>query len=289
MPGLHDLSRAVTSLVAALGIAALKPLAGIAQGTASERWVVCYNDSPAPFSLAAYDVVVLDPDNHPSLEPSTSRGRTVLAYLSLTQIGRGRRTYESLQAAGIVIEAHPSWEGAYYLDFRRPEWTRTVLEDLVPRALDMGFTGLFLDTLDDAEFLETREPGRYAGMRDAAVALVRAIRHHYPDIVLMVNRGYALMPRIASEVDILLGESVLSTFDAETKSYRRVSPADAEWQMAALRRARAANPSLRLFTLDYWDEADPAGVRWLYQNQRANGFAPYVSTFMLDRVVKEPQ
>lgn len=266
------------------------PFAGVGtHADAAERWAVCYNDSPSSFDLAAYDVVVLDPDRHPPLAAITDRGKTALAYLSLTQIGRHRSVFPALQASGVVLEAHAVWTDAHYLDFRRPEWTRTVIEDLVPQAIGAGFTGLFLDTLDDAEFLERRNPVRYRGMRRAAVELVKAIRHHYPQVVLMVNRGYAVVPEIAGTIDILLGESVLTTFNPATKAYRRVSPSDVEWQWNALRQARSLNPALKVFTLDYWDPADEEGVRRLYREERANGFAPYVATPLLDKLVKEPR
>jgi hypothetical protein len=105
----------------------------------------------------------------------------------------------------------------------------------------------------------------------------------------MVNRGYALMPEIAGSIDIVLGESVLTTFDAATRAYARVPEPDVAWQVEALRRAKALNPALRIFTLDYWDPADTAGVRRIYAEQRANGFVPYVSTPMLDTLIEEPR
>ncbi|MGE0590973.1 MAG: endo alpha-1,4 polygalactosaminidase [Vicinamibacterales bacterium] len=278
------------TLAAWLRVAVVWLLAGGGvRAEAAERWVVCYTAAPSPFDLAAYDVVVLDGDVHPPLGPIVDRGRTALAYLSLTQLGRGRDVFAALDAAGVVLDAHPVWGDAHYLDFRRPEWTRTVIEDLVPRMLSAGFTGLFLDTLDDAAFLEGQDPVRYRGMREAAVRLVQTIRQHYPDVVLMVNRGYDLMPDIAGSIDIVLGESVLTTFEPTTKAYARVAPADAAWQVSALRRARARNPRLQVFTLDYWDPADREGIRRLYAEQRANGFVPYVATPLLDVLVEEPR
>jgi uncharacterized protein (TIGR01370 family) len=283
-------SRFFTSSAAVLRVAAIGLMAGSSvRAEAAERWVVCYSDRPSPFDLAKYDVVVLDADHHPPLGPLVERRRTVLGYLSLTQLGRGRAVFGALQASGVVLDRHPVWTDAHYVDFRRPEWTRTVIETLVPRALEAGFTGLFLDTLDDAEYLETRDPVRYRGMRHAAVALVRTIRHHYPGIVLMVNRGYAIVPEIAGSIDILLGESVHATFDPQTKTPRRAAESDVAWQVGALRAAKRLNPQLRVFTLDYWDPADAAGVKRLYREARANGFSPYVSTPLLDTLVLEPQ
>jgi uncharacterized protein (TIGR01370 family) len=280
--------RALTAGFAAA--AALWPSAGAgARVDGPQRWAVCYTDRPAAADLAEYEVVVLDADHRPSLGPLIERGRTVLAYLSLTQLGRGRDVFPGLRQAGAVLEQHPVWTDAHYLDFRHPAWARAVLEELVPRALDAGFTGLFLDTLDDAEYLERTDPVRHRGMTDAAVRLVRAIRHQYPQAVLMVNRGYALLPEIAGSIDILLGESVLSTFDPATKAYRRVPEADVAWQVNALRQGKALNPRLRVFTLDYWDPEDVEGLRRLYREQRGTGFVPYVSTPMLDTLVEEPR
>ncbi len=252
------------------------------------RWAVCYSDRPECAELARYELVVLDAVHHPPLAPIRERRRTVLAYLSLTEMGEAHAAFADLKATGAVLDEHPGWSGTHYVDFRRPEWSRLVLDRLIPEALAAGFTGMFLDTLDDAAFLEARDPVAYRGMQEAAVTLVRAIRKAHPGAVLMVNRGYTLMPQIADAIDILLGESVITTFDSKTKRYGRMSAADVAWQVDQLRRARALNPALQLYTLDYWDPADLEGLRTLYAQQRANGFHPYVSTPMLDRIVDEP-
>jgi polysaccharide biosynthesis protein PelA len=279
----------LAGILTSLHVSALWLIAGTRVHAANKpRWVVCYSDRPSPFDLARYDVVVLDPDRRPNLGPMVDRNRTILGYLSLTQMGRERTQFRALADAGVVLGEHPIWKGAHYLDFRRPEWTRVVIEEIVPRALSAGFSGLFLDTLDDAEFLERQDPVKFKGMRAAAIQLVHAIRHHFPAIVLMANRGYAVMPEIAGSIDMVLGESVLATFDPDTRAYRLVAPRDVEWQVNALRAARAVNPRLKIFTLDYWDPSDRQGIRRLYETQRRNGFIPYVSTPMLDTVVQEP-
>lgn len=287
MSGTVRIGAAATRLVT---LAAAWLLAGVGpRAQAPVRWAVCYSDRPAPADLARYDLVVLDAVHHPPLAPILERRRTVLAYLSLTEIGRAHDAFPGLERAGVVLDAHPAWSGTHYLDFRRPEWTRAVLEHLVPRALAAGFNGIFLDTLDDAAFLEGRDPQRYRGMREAAVRLVRAIRQQHPHMVLMVNRGYDLLPEIAGSIDILLGESVVATFDPATKAYARVTEADVAWQVQALRQAKTLNPALQILTLDYWDPADVDGIQRIYREQRANGFSPYVATPMLDVLVEEPR
>ena len=53
--------------------------------------------------------------------------------------------------------------------------------------------------------------------------------------------------------------------------------------------SKRRNSKLEIFTLDYWDPADPAGIARIYREQRDNGFEPYVSTVELDRIIPEPE
>jgi len=60
-------------------------------------------------------------------------------------------------------------------------------------------------------------------------------------------------------------------------------------QVKLLQAVQKRRPGLKIFTLDYWDPADIAGVTRIYREQRANGFEPYVATVELDRIVREPR
>jgi hypothetical protein len=105
----------------------------------------------------------------------------------------------------------------------------------------------------------------------------------------MMNRGYDLLPEVEKDIDIVLGESVYATYDFENKIYRWVPEDDYGYQVNLLRAAQKRCPSLRIFTLDYWNPNDKAGLRKIYRVQRANGFEPYVSTIELNRIVPEPR
>jgi uncharacterized protein (TIGR01370 family) len=253
------------------------------------RWAVVYAGAADAVALSDYDLVVLDADRYPPLQPLRARGRTVLSYLSLTQAGRHRAFFDGLVRSGVVGEVHPSWPDSHYLDFRRPEWTKLILDELIPKAIERGFGGLLLDTLDDAEHLERTAPEKNAGMRQAAIRLVQAIRQQYPSLILMMNRGYGLLPELAGSIDVLLGESVVASFNAATKAYVKVVASDVDWQVNALKDAVARNPRLTVCTLDYWDPSDLDGIRQIYRDQRARGFVPYVSTPLLDRLIPEPR
>jgi uncharacterized protein (TIGR01370 family) len=263
-------------------------VAGPLAAATSVPWVVYYSKEVAPASLLPYEVIVLDSDNHPPLQLLQDRGKVLLGYLSLGEVADYRHYFGELKQQGILLHEHPVWKGSFYVDLRNPGWTSRVIEDLVPAVLDRGFQGLFLDTLDDAKALENADSERFRGMTDAAVQLVRAIRLQYPQIIIMLNRAYDILPEVATCLDMALGESVYADYDFKTKAYGLVDPSLYQWQVSRLKEAQGLNPKLQVMTLDYWDPADSAGVAKIYKEQRANGFSPYVATINLDVIVPEP-
>ena len=271
---------------------ALLPVAGFtntADSGVSERWLAYYSDKASPADFRAYDLLVLDSDYRPVLAPLAEHGKTLLGYLSLGEAEHYRHHFSALQEQGLLLEENPNWKGSYFLDIRERVWTERVIYELIPFLLHQGFDGVFLDTLDGPLHLEREDPERYQGMGEAAVRLVRTIRKQFPHIRIMLNRAYEILPQVAGDIDIVLGESVYADYDFGSKSYKRVPPQLYQLQLAYLKKAQQINPRLKVFTLDYWEPDDEHGIAEIYRAQRANGFVPYVATVALDRIVSEPR
>ncbi|MBF0623403.1 MAG: endo alpha-1,4 polygalactosaminidase [Magnetococcales bacterium] len=260
-----------------------------ARGGPPIPWAALYSDQVTLTALEPYELLVLEPRQHPPLRPLIERGKRLLAYLSLGEMARDHPDFPSLQTQGFLLEENPDWPGSFMVDVRDLRWTRKVIEELIPNLLQAGFHGLFLDTLDNPPFLEERDPERFHGMTRAAANLVLTIRLHYPDIPLMINRAYALLPEVGGALTMVLGESVRSAWHGASGEYRRVTAEESRQQVAQLREALRRHPHLQVFTLDYWSPTDRAGIATLYREQRALGFHPYVSTRELDQLVPEPK
>lgn len=254
------------------------------------RWVAYYGaDAPGISNeLQKYDIIVLDSDRHPSLEPLLRRGRSVLGYLSVGEVNRFRPYFEEVRKEGILLEANTHWPDSYGVDVRDERWSARVLEQLVPSILSQGFTGVFLDTIDSAVALENDPVRSKSGFKLAMRQLIRRLRQNYPDITIAVNRGYALWPEISPWVNIVVGESVLSTYDFSKKVYYLREQNEALWQIEGILAAKRLNPALLTLTLDYWEAEDAAGINQIYERHRTTGLVPYVSTIALDRVIAEP-
>lgn len=252
-------------------------------------WGIDYGADTDPALARSYDMLVLEPDHMRSIAPLRGPGTLLLGYLSLGEVDQSRPFFGELNASGALLKANPAWPSARMADLRTASWRRYILENLVPAILAIGYDGVFFDTLDSAETLERASPVDNAGMIAAGVSLVKAIRSLFPRMFVVMNRGYAMLPEVATSIDAALGEAMASRWNFAEKRYEMASASDWIWQATRLRTARARNPSLSLLTLDYWETRDTRTVADLYARERAAGFSPYVATLALDHLVQEPE
>jgi len=252
-------------------------------------WVVYYASEASADAFSDYQLLVLDSDNHPPLQELKKPGKLILGYISLGEVESYRGYYSDVRREGILLDENPYWKGSYFVDVRSAFWFQMVIEQLIPRILQQGFDGIFMDTLDNPGHLENLDPVKYKGMRAAASRLVKSIRLYFPYIKIMMNRAYDLIDDVAPNIDMLLGESIYTDYSFEQQVYRLVETPLYERQVIKLRSALALNPKIGLYTLDYWNPEDATMLTRIYAIQRKNGFIPYVSTIKLDKIIKEPR
>lgn len=282
----------VAAAATAVGIRSTKGAAGATRpGMPKERdgrlkWLAFYGQLADEAALSAYDLVVLDPMFQGDLARIGAGGGRLCAYLSLGEVRPGDESSERLDPA-CLLQENLAWPGSWRVDVRQRAWRDFVLRERLPAIRARGFTGLMLDTLDTPPWLEQIDPVANLGMRQASIVLVQAIRHACPDMLIVVNRGYAILPHLRPMVDAVLAESLLTSPDPGG-GFRWNSPTDVEMQLALLAPAREASPPLLILSLDYWDPADAAGLREIYGRQRALGHRPYVATPLLGDIVPEP-
>lgn len=237
-------------------------------------------------AVRRYRLAVLDSDVEKAAIEQAGE-RLLLGYLSIGEVASSRAYYPELAEAGLLGATNPNWPDANYIDMRDERWCRMVVDKLVPAILSGGFAGIFVDTLDNAEFLEVSGPEKCAGMMNGAARIIREIHAAHPDAPIMINRGYGTIPQLAGSFSMLLGESVISRFDGKG-GYEYLPDSDYHWQKTKMLEARSRDPDLLLFSLDYWNPEDRAAIEEIYRKERANGFIPYVATPELNVIVAEP-
>jgi uncharacterized protein (TIGR01370 family) len=264
-------------------------VAASSYGNNQERFAIYYSDKAAIEKFSNYQLMVLDRLYHPSLQELSEDGKMLLGYLSLGEIERSSPYFQVLKQSNLILQENKNWKGSYYIDLRDSLWQKIVIEEIIPDMLRQGFKGIFFDTLDNPLELERVSPVKFKGMSDAAVQLVKAVRMHYPQIKIMVNRAYPILPQIAFDVDMVLGESVAGDYNFDKKIYMPVEKSLYRQQVQWLQEVKKMNPLLQIYTLDYAEPNDKKTIADIYRIQRENGFIPYVASIELDELIDEPE
>lgn len=199
----------------------------------NEPIVFYYGTGRLP-ELARYERAVLQPEFYSPDELARLRagGTEPLAYLSLSED-------QGPPAPWQRPERNPDWGGAF-VDVGHPGWAAHVLGQ-AREALDAGFAGLFLDTLN----VELTYPEDVPHL----LRLVAALREVAGPRYVLANRGFGMLPELAGHVDGILFESF---------SARWTDDGYAPWPADILEgHARVAEDlpryGLDLFALDYAD------------------------------------
>lgn len=266
-------------------VALTMPFAAVA--AQAERWVVYYGASLPPEKFGSYDVIVFDREYHPSLEPLHQK--TLLGYISLGEAENYRRDFDELKSRELFLVTNEAWRDHIIVDIRRPEWKAYIIETLVPQTLEKGFDGVMFDTVDSPVYLELKHPEKYKGMKQAAADIIASVRARYPDIKIMMNRGFDVLPQVADKIDMVMAETVYTDWQPGKKRPVMQSAEERDAIVSVMREAQKISPSLKLYSLDYWPQKEKKKIREIYAAQRSLGFVPYVSTLDLQSIYEEPK
>ena len=238
-----------------------------------------YGRSPPLDQLAVFDWVVLEPAGlleRPAALAELAATSTSVAYVALSEVQRSGPWGE-----WVPIEArigrNPDW-GSEVLDPSHPGWRAALLDRILPRLWKAGFRGFFFDAIDS---FETRVPEpRRPRIWSAVAELVQEVRRQYPKAVLLMNRGFPVIDRVAERIDGVVAESLWSRYDADSERYREVPDADRAWLGARL--AEVRRHGLPTIVVDYVPARDRARARAVARRLAEAGHIPWVAPAELD-------
>ena len=192
---------------------------------------VCYYGSGNEDLLSQFDIVILEPENYSETDIGKikTRGARVFGYLSLGEDSELRRTKgdSGKNYSGYYMDAdkdgmpdkNGNW-GSYYVNAGNPEWVEFV-SNKAREILMKGCNGLFLDTLDTVDL--------YPSTRNGMVKLIKHLDSKFSSAFIIANRGITILDEIAPVIDGEMIESFTSTYDWDTKSYRKLNNEEIRW------------------------------------------------------------
>jgi hypothetical protein len=225
-----------------------------------------------------FDRVVVEADP-PKAFPAHTRAQ-LFAYVSVGEVHPSRPWRHEVPAS-LVLGSNRTW-GTDVVDTRSEEWLRFLLDHIVDPLYRVGFRGVFLDTMDSYERFATSASDRSRHARGIA-NIVLAIRQRYPDMKVLMNRGFDVLPLLASPPDGLVVESLFRTADGTAGTYREVPVAERQELLRILTNVRERWP-IPITVIDYVSANDKKLRREVANQILRSGFDPYVATPALDSI-----
>lgn len=255
-------------------------LAVQAVGAWADPSVALFYGANPPFDeLKAFDVVVVDPD-HPGVNPKNYQrsDSELFAYVSVGEVTEDRAYFRKIPAAWLPGK-NKGW-GSRVIDQSRPEWPAFFVDQVIAPLWAKGYRGFFFDTMDSYQLI-AKSPDARAKQEAGLKAVIRAVKKRWPEVRIILNRGFEVLPDVHQDVWMVAAESLYRGWDAERNSYVDVTEEDRNWLLGQLRKVRDSY-HLPVLVIDYVPAEQRQTARDTAAKIRDAGFIPYVTTPNLD-------
>jgi hypothetical protein len=250
----------------------------------------CYYGAGRVEELARYDVVIL---HAPAATPETvralkDRGVVTIGYITCgedltVRIGDGtgpggKASWYFDKDKDGQPDTHPIWKSIFTNAGDR-NWRDDRVAEAKRLVNEVGFDGIFLDTVDDVSIY----PETFEGM----ARMIEEFRRALPDAPIVMNQSWELMVKVAPVIDGVMLEGFSTSYDFASKTHRRNPPS---WDDAGLARVkkyveptRKAHP-FQVFVLDYVDPQQVEFAQQAADRAATFGFLHCLAPMALDAV-----
>jgi len=250
----------------------------------------CYYGSGQTEALATRGAVIIETRSQTpeALAAIKEKGSVVIGYISAGEDamlrkgdGKGPGGFDSAyydRNADGKPDKNEIWS-SYFTDARTESWINFFLGEARRLKKEYGVDGFFLDTVETFTL--------YTENRQAMIDLIRRLREENPESVIVLNRGWDILPSLADTVDGLMYESLTLSYDFPTKSYVYMRPSALdEGKHIYERFLKPAQDShgLVVLALDYAADPKDPTIQDAVDRAVSFGMVPEVSTIYLDTI-----
>lgn len=240
------------------------------------RFIVYYGDYFPKICVAKYNVFILSLNSKGDITQIT-KNHLVAGYLSLGEVDSKQTYFEKINHQKFILHKNPIWPDARLVDVRDAAWHRFILDEMIPKLIEKGFNGLFLDTLDSIIALEQSSPDRYNGSIESLILLIQQIKQQYPDLKLIANNAFSILPQIDSLLEYVLAESLYTAYDFRENKYQ-LAKNDYRLKLVA---DVVSNLTSKCLVLEYAVESDM--ISKIREMNQAYKFPLFISNIQLTR------
>jgi len=252
-----------------------------------EKWTILlsYNPSKHPVSpsdLHCFEMAIFDPSDHPPLQ-WLPKGAIPIAYVSVGEAEIYRDYWPRVREEAWILDPNPNWPKSRVVDIRSAQWRELLIGEVIPQAIEGGFVGLMLDTVDTVGKLMRQHPEDADVYREAMVSLIAEIHDTFPDLYLLTNGGFAILDEIAPYLDGVVVEDITFMPNFKKGGYMRTPE---EWSSAKIAALRPLVEGYRIpvFSIDYVDGSDEQAIDEAIDRSRQLGYTPYLAGKELNQI-----
>ena len=223
--------------------------------------------------LYTYDWIIVDPSTFTPEKVKErfylqKRGK-LIAYFSLCETTFNKRIKKNW-----IIGKNKTWN-SLIVDLRN----RKLFGHLIKKAklLLKNYDGIFLDTLDSYQIVLPKE--KWKSYEKAEIRFIRLLRKHYPEKVIIINRGFEIYPAVKDCVDAVVVESLYRGLD-QNLNYTTIREKERQWLLKKLKEIKKEKP---VIVIDYLPPEKKEKARILAKKLIEEGFIPWIS----DKNLKE--
>lgn len=232
-----------------------------------------YHEIDSVRELLVYDCIVITPSAVSARQlKQLAQGRVeVYAYLSIGELNKQDSTAALKRH---VLANNTDWD-SYVMDMTAKPWQQ-YLQDKASEYQELGFKGLFLDTLDSYQLSAGNQTHKQLQQKGLIQVIANFKKLHTK---LIFNRGFELLSQLEFKPAGVVAESLFQGYDVKNHRYFVMKPEDTQWLLTKLNSIK--NLDIEVIAIDYLDGNNRVAQREAAQRLLDNDFTPYISDGLL--------
>ncbi|MBU0504941.1 MAG: endo alpha-1,4 polygalactosaminidase [bacterium] len=248
-------------------------------------WLCFYKDTFPPSFTYNYDLYILDRNKHPDLNTIKKHGGKTVGYVSFGEVNIHDAHYKETKMRKLLVDKNPRWPDAIRVQIGHEKWHTIILNKVIPETIAKGFDGIFIDTIDTAQYLE--EDKKMRGSIAGAIQLINKIRKKYPKLIMVMNNGLFILDQIGKHIDALVVEDVYTTYNFKINKYQLAKKSWTQNRKTPLK-AFYMKHKKPVLPLEYLKASDIKGMKKVTEQAKNDGFIPYISDIHLTKIFYHP-
>lgn len=249
---------------------------------------MCYYGPGRTDDLLTRDALIIETKNQTTAEVNALRaaGKLTVGYISIgedSELRQGDRKgpggYDSAyfdRNKDNVPDKNETWN-SYFANAGSPSWRAHFLARSDEILKTHGVDGFFLDTIETSL--------AYPASIKSMVSLIRDLRARHPNAIIVMNRGWDLLPDLGNTPDGIMFESFTLSYDFTEKRYVSLRASGVDYGLDVWKkfiRPAQQRHALVALALDYAASPDSPEVASAYDRAVTLGMIPCVANINLD-------